>query len=85
VELLDENGKQSLMRSREVTITTFGVEGMPLLRYRTGDMCISHSDVVFVHVVRHSMRLSPVRGREAADDYIKRNKRSALIYRHVCV
>ena len=63
VELLDENGKQVPEgEAGEVTITTFGVEGMPLLRYRTGDMCISHSDVCACG--RHSMRLSPVLGRK---------------------
>jgi phenylacetate-CoA ligase len=41
VELLDENNQpvQPGMPG-EVTITTLGVEGMPLIRYKTGDICL---------------------------------------------
>ena len=40
-ELLDENNKQVQANTPgELTITTLGVEGMPLLRYKTGDMCM---------------------------------------------
>jgi len=40
VELLDENNQQVEPGAPgEVTITTLGVEGMPLLRYKTGDIC----------------------------------------------
>ena len=39
-ELLDDNGRQVAEgEPGEVTITTLGVEGMPLLRFRTGDIC----------------------------------------------
>ena len=39
VELLDENNRQVAPNlPGEVTITTLGVEGMPLLRYKTGDI-----------------------------------------------
>src|SRR4029077_3419594 len=42
VELLDENNQQVKPgEPGEVTITTLGVEAMPLLRYKTGDICIS--------------------------------------------
>ena len=46
----------------EVTITTLGVEGMPLLRYKTGDLCIAHEEDCSCG--RHSIRLSPVIGRK---------------------
>ncbi|MCC8036417.1 MAG: AMP-binding protein [Rikenellaceae bacterium] len=39
-ELLDQDGKPVAEgESGEVTVTTIGVEGMPLLRFRTGDIC----------------------------------------------
>lgn len=41
VELLDEmNRPVKPGEPGEVTITTLGVEGMPLLRYKTGDICV---------------------------------------------
>ena len=40
VELLDDNGCQVAEGEQgEVTVTTLGVEGMPLLRFKTGDIC----------------------------------------------
>jgi len=62
-EILDEQGNPVPDgHAGEVTITTLGVEGMPLLRYRTGDMCIAHTQPC--PCGRHSMRLSPVLGRK---------------------
>lgn len=46
----------------EITITTLGVEGMPLIRYKTGDMCIAFREPCACG--RHSLRLSPVIGRK---------------------
>ena len=46
----------------EVTISTLGVEGMPLLRYKTGDICVAHREPCVCG--RHSLRLSPVIGRK---------------------
>jgi len=46
----------------EVVITTLGVAGMPLLRYRTGDICAYSDDVCSCG--RHTRRLSPVLGRK---------------------
>jgi phenylacetate-CoA ligase len=46
----------------EVTITTLGVEGMPLLRYRTGDICCYYDSPCSCG--RSSRRLSPVLGRK---------------------
>ncbi|RFS21137.1 phenylacetate--CoA ligase family protein [Chitinophaga silvatica] len=62
VELLDENDRPvGPGVAGEVTITTLGVEGMPLLRYKTGDICEYHETVC--ECGRHTLRLSPVIGR----------------------
>ncbi|MBT9393134.1 AMP-binding protein [Hymenobacter sp. NST-14] len=45
----------------ELTITTLGVEGMPLLRFKTGDMCAAHSAACSCG--RSTLRLSPIVGR----------------------
>jgi phenylacetate-CoA ligase len=63
VELLNEqNLTVPYGEPGEVTITTLGVEGMPLLRYKTGDICIAHREPCSCG--RHSLRLSPVIGRK---------------------
>ncbi|POY36557.1 phenylacetate--CoA ligase [Solitalea longa] len=63
VELLDENNRQvKAGELGEVTITTLGVEGMPLLRYKTGDICTYYQDDCSCG--RHSLRLSSVLGRK---------------------
>jgi phenylacetate-CoA ligase len=63
VELLNEqNLTVPYGEPGEVTITTLGVEGMPLLRYKTGDICIAHGEPCSCG--RHSLRLSPVIGRK---------------------
>ncbi|MEC5146736.1 AMP-binding protein [Chitinophaga sp. 212800010-3] len=63
VELLDENNQPVKPGEEgEVTITTLGVEGMPLLRYKTGDICQYHQEVCSCG--RHTLRLSPVIGRK---------------------
>ena len=63
LELLDENNKPvSPYTPGEVTITTLGVEGMPLLRYKTGDICMYFDEPCACG--RHTLRLSPVIGRK---------------------
>lgn len=63
VELLDENNKPVADgEPGEVTITTIGVEGMPLVRFKTGDMCIRFSKPC--KCGRNSARLSSVIGRK---------------------
>lgn len=63
VELLNEqNQPVADGETGEVSITTLGVEGMPLLRYKTGDICIAHRESCSCG--RHSLRLSPVIGRK---------------------
>jgi len=46
----------------ELTITTLGVEGMPLLRFKTGDIVKAHHDKCSCG--RNTMRLGPVVGRK---------------------
>lgn len=46
----------------EVVVTTLGVEGMPLLRFRTGDIASKH--VEQCRCGRNSYRLSPLVGRK---------------------
>ena len=46
----------------EVTVTTLGVEGMPLIRYRTGDVAVSHHEPC--RCGRNTLRLGPVIGRK---------------------
>ena len=62
LEILNEHG-DSLKAGEygEVTITTLGVEGMPLLRYRTGDICTFYDSPCSCG--RNTRRLSPVLGR----------------------
>ncbi len=63
VELLDENDQPVAAGEQgEVTITTLGVEGMPLLRYKTGDICIAFDGPCACG--RSTRRLSPVIGRK---------------------
>lgn len=46
----------------EVVVTTLGVEGMPLLRFRTGDLAARHPGQC--RCGRNSYRLSPIVGRK---------------------
>lgn len=63
VEFLDDEGNPVAEReSGEVTITTLGVEGMPLVRFRTGDICIHYDSPCACG--RNSTRLSSVIGRK---------------------
>jgi phenylacetate-CoA ligase len=63
VELLDEYDHAVKPGDPgEITVTTFGVEAMPLLRYKTGDIAIGYQD----HCAcgRNTLRLGPVIGRK---------------------
>ncbi|MBC7827724.1 MAG: AMP-binding protein [Chitinophagaceae bacterium] len=63
VELLDQNNQPvGAGEPGEVTVTTLGVEGMPLLRYKTGDICMYSDEACSCG--RISLRLSPVLGRK---------------------
>jgi len=63
VEFLDEEGqKVPEGEPGEVTITTLGMEAMPLLRFRTGDICYRHSEPCGCG--RFTLRLGPIIGRK---------------------
>lgn len=63
VEFLDEdNNPVPDNEPGEVTVTTLQVTGMPLLRFKTGDICYHHSDPC--PCGRNTIRLSPVLGRK---------------------
>ena len=63
IEVLDDNN-QSVPEGNvgELTITTLGVESMPLLRFKTGDMVQLYSGPC--ECGRNTMRLGPVVGRK---------------------
>jgi phenylacetate-CoA ligase len=62
VELLDEKGKSvSGDDAGEITITTLGVEGMPLIRYRTGDIAKIYEQPCSCG--RNTLRVGPILGR----------------------
>ena len=64
VEFLDENNKPVADdEPGEVTITHIGVEGMPLVRFKTGDICYHHTEKC--KCGRNTMRLSAVIGRRS--------------------
>jgi phenylacetate-CoA ligase len=63
VELLDEYDQPVAAGiPGEVTITTLDVEAMPLLRYKTGDICTYIDEPCSCG--RNTLRLSPVLGRK---------------------
>jgi len=62
VEVLKENGEHAANgEAGEVVATPLGVQGMPLLRYRTGDICHWHTETCACG--RNTPRLGPVVGR----------------------
>ncbi|MDR0892950.1 MAG: AMP-binding protein [Mediterranea sp.] len=63
VEFLDDHNRPVPEgEAGEVTITTLGVEGMPLLRFKTGDVCYFSTEPCACG--RNTMRLSPLLGRK---------------------
>jgi phenylacetate-CoA ligase len=63
VEFLNENNEPvEEGESGELTITTLGVEGMPLLRFKTGDICDYHTEPCSCD--RNTLRLGPIVGRK---------------------
>jgi phenylacetate-CoA ligase len=63
VEFLDENNQPvNENESGEVVITTLGVEAMPLLRFKTGDICYHHNEPCACG--RNTLRIGPVIGRK---------------------
>jgi phenylacetate-CoA ligase len=62
-ELLDDDDRQVAPGiPGELTITTLGVEGMPLLRYKTGDIAMYTNEPCACG--RNTWRLSPLLGRK---------------------
>ena len=61
-EVIDEKGNIVVNGGEgELTVTTLGVEGMPLLRFRTGDLVRFHHEPC--KCGRTTMRISPIIGR----------------------
>ncbi|OWW27081.1 phenylacetate--CoA ligase [Zobellia sp. OII3] len=62
-EILDDNDQAVADgQEGELTITTLGVEAMPLLRFKTGDIVVAHTSPCVCG--RNTMRLGPVIGRK---------------------
>ena len=62
-EILDDEGNPVKNgESGELTITTLGVEALPLLRFKTGDLVKAHYEPC--QCGRNTMRLGPVVGRK---------------------
>lgn len=62
-EILDDHGNPVREgESGELTITTLGVEALPLLRFKTGDIVQAHYEPCLCG--RNTMRLGPVIGRK---------------------
>jgi phenylacetate-CoA ligase len=63
LELVDDDGKiVGKGESGEITITTLGVEGMPLIRYRTGDIAKVYDEPCSCG--RNTPRVGPILGRK---------------------
>jgi phenylacetate-CoA ligase len=63
VEFLDDDNRAvNEGELGEVTITTLGVEGMPLVRFKTGDICHHFSETCGCG--RRTVRLGPIVGRK---------------------
>jgi len=63
VEILDENNQPVREGEEgELVITTLGVETIPLLRFKTGDIVKAHTEVC--KCGRNTLRLGPVIGRK---------------------
>ncbi len=63
VEILDDNDNAAIQGEiGELVITTLGVEAMPLLRFKTGDMVKAHNEAC--KCGRNTLRLGPVEGRK---------------------
>jgi len=63
VEFLDDlNNPVANGEAGELTVTTLDVEGMPLIRFKTGDICKAHYEPC--KCGRTSLRVSPILGRK---------------------
>ncbi|MDR1380884.1 MAG: AMP-binding protein [Tannerella sp.] len=63
VEFLDDDNRPvKAGEPGEITVTTIGVEGMPLIRFKTGDVCYHFEEPCACG--RRSLRLGPILGRK---------------------
>ncbi len=63
IEIVDENGKEVAQgETGELVVTTLGIEGMPLIRFKTGDICRVHHEPCACG--RTTVRLGPILGRK---------------------
>jgi len=63
VEFLDDNNRPvKTDEPGEITITTLDVEGMPLIRFKTGDLCYRFEEPCSCG--RNTLRLGPILGRK---------------------
>ena len=63
VEFLDDQNRPVKKgEPGEITITTLGVEGMPMIRFKTGDVCVHFDEPCACG--RNSLRLGPIIGRK---------------------
>lgn len=63
VEFLDDNNQPVAKgEAGELTVTTLDVEGMPLIRFKTGDICKAHYEKCSCG--RTTLRISPILGRK---------------------
>jgi phenylacetate-CoA ligase len=63
VEFLDDsNNPVGKDEAGEITVTTLGVEGMPLVRFKTGDVCYHFEEQCACG--RNTLRLGPILGRK---------------------
>lgn len=63
VEIIGDDGQPvKTGEAGELVISTLGIEAMPLIRFKTGDICIAHH--TNCSCGRTSLRLSPVLGRK---------------------
>ncbi|MDR2679562.1 MAG: AMP-binding protein, partial [Tannerella sp.] len=63
VEFLDDSDRPvKAGEPGEITVTTIGVEGMPLIRFKTGDVCYHFDEPCACG--RNSLRLGPILGRK---------------------
>lgn len=63
VEFLDDNNQPVPKgEAGELTVTTLDVEGMPLIRFKTGDICKAHNEACACG--RTTLRVSPILGRK---------------------
>ena len=58
----DNNNPVNKGEAGELTVTTLGVEGMPLIRFKTGDICKAHYEKCSCG--RTTLRISPILGRK---------------------